>query len=111
MANDVQEVVSLARKDLVDKNAVRFDDDDDLLKWFNDALAIARGVRPDLFFGQYDDAEADLALTDPFPLPLRYRAAFAHYIVSRAEMGDDEHLNSGRVKASNELFSSVLGNA
>lgn len=53
-----------------------------------------------------------LALSDPIQIvPATMRSALVHYVVWRAEFKDDEHVNSGRAKASYEVFVELVKGA
>jgi len=43
-------------------------------------------------------------LNHTFPLPAGYVQTLADYVTARAEMADDEHVNSGRATAFVQLF-------
>ena len=108
-----QEVLDVARIDLNDAKTSGSDADcrnldADLLKSLNAFVGIAWGARPDMFFDLYSLGEQTLVLNDPFPLPSRYEAACAHYIVARAEIKDDEHVTQGRVALLNAEAKNLL---
>lgn len=91
----MQEVVDRARIPLNDATKVRYADLT-LLAYLNAGILRAYASRPDLKFGGYATAYADLALGGTFPLPARYLQTLADYTVFRAETGDDEHVVSAR---------------
>ena len=104
----LQSVVDLARLDLNDADKVR-STDADLLKFANDGIAKVKVMRPDLNFGNYSTAYADLALTDPFPLGLEYRPGISNYIVMRSEVSDDAFANEQRAIQGLKMFLSDIG--
>ncbi len=56
-------------------------------------------------------AQAPLALTslgDVLPIPEHFGPSIVEYIVARAELNDDEHVNSGRAAALLERFASSV---
>lgn len=113
----LQDVVTLARIDLNDAttNPATGDaitpryPDSDLLKFANDGIAKVLVMRPDLNFGNYATAYADLTLSDPFPLPSEYRPAITAYVVARNQSGDDAFVISQRADKSMADFMRNLG--
>src|SRR5437764_258901 len=89
MAANAQQLIDQARLPLVDATKTRFKDTD-ALAYLNFGLKMLRAKRPDLFIGSLKDPLADLALTDPVPLPEHVLQAMADYITARAETHDDE---------------------
>ena len=108
MAYTVQSVLDLARGDLNDDDKIRYSDAD-LLKNFNDAVALAYSLRPDLRFGNYPTAYTDLAATADCPLAIEYRQALASYIVWGAQSSDDAFVLDERAQKSLREFRSGLG--
>lgn len=109
MATLMQDVIDLARLPLNDPSKVAYPDDD-LLKYLNSCVREALRMRPDLRVGSSLawDAYVDLAIGVNFPLPDELKQAAADYVTGRAEMGDDEHSNSGRAQQLLGLFVSEL---
>lgn len=99
----VQQVIDRGRAPLNDSDKVRYPDLD-LLDYLNDGLAEIYQDRPDLLFGKYGTTPAPLTLTDPFPLSAAHEVSIKHYMVYRAEMKDDEHVNSTRAAQTYKLF-------
>lgn len=83
--------------------------DAELLKFANDGIDRALELRPDLKYGRYGAPLSDLALSDPFPLPIEYRPAIAAYIVSRNQRGDDAFVIEQRDDKSMADFINNLG--
>ena len=113
----MSDVIYLARLDLSDmttnsatQQAItpRYPDSD-LLKFANDGIAKAYVIRPDLRFGSYGTAFADLATTSSFPLPTEYRSAIAAYIVARNQSGDDAFVIEQRAEMEMQLYLHELG--
>ena len=99
-----QSVVDLARIPLNDADGARYTDET-LLMFVNHGLLVVVKRRPDLFVGNFSNLPTgEKALTDAFPLPAEYIQLIADYVTSRAEMTDDEHVNSGRAVAFAQLF-------
>lgn len=95
----MQSVVDLARLDLNDVDKIR-NLDVDMLGYANDGISRAFAIRPDLKWGSFGTAYADLALTDAFPLAIEYRSAIADYVVASCEDHDDQFsLEARRVQA------------
>ena len=104
MAFTYQSVVDLARIPLNDSDKVRYPDAD-LLSYANHGLLSVVKRRPDLFIGNYANLpDGQKALTDAFPLGAEYVQTIADYVTARAEMGDDEHVDSGRAALYVQLF-------
>ena len=104
----MQSVMDLARLDLNDSEKTR-NTDTNLLQYANNAIAKIKVMRPDLNWGNYTSAYADLTATDPFPFALEYRPAVANYIVMCAESSDDEFAIEQRAVQGMKLYLSDLG--
>lgn len=104
MAFTYKSVIDLARMPLNDDDKARYSDIA-LLIYANHGILQILKRRPDLFIGQFDNLPAgNAALDDAFPLAPWYVQTLADYITARAEMTDDEHVNSGRAAAFVQLF-------
>lgn len=104
MAFTYQSIVDLARIPLNDNDKVRYTDAT-LLIYGNQGILQILKRRPDLFVGQFGSLPAgDATLDDMFPLPASHVQTLADYVTARAEMADDEHVNSGRAAAFVQLF-------
>jgi hypothetical protein len=104
MAFTYQSVVDLARMPLNDDDKARYSDAA-LLIYANHGMLQVLKRRPDLFIGQFGNLPAgEAALADAFPLSAWYVQTLADYVTARAEMADDEHVNSGRAAAFIQLF-------
>lgn len=104
MAFTYQSIVDLARLPLNDEDKTRYPDDV-LLAYANHGLLALVKRRPDLFVGNYSNLpNGEKTLADAFPLGAEYVQTVADYVVARAEMADDEHVNSGRAAAFAQLF-------
>lgn len=95
----MQEVLDLARLDVNDAGKIR-DKDADWIKFANDGIARCYALRPDLNYGSYGSAFADLTTASTFPLPIEYRPAIAAYIVARAQTADDPFVLEQRASLS-----------
>ena len=104
----MQSVMDLARFDLNDQAKTR-NTDADMIQFANDGLAKAVVMRPDLNFGNYATAWADLTTASAFPLPLEYRPGIVNYIVLRCETADDAFANEQRAIQGLKLFMNDLG--
>lgn len=101
-----QEIVDLGRIPLNDTDKVRYSDETLMLFANQGMLALAKR-RPDLFLGQFDSLpDGTLTLTDSLSIEAGYAQLLADYITARAEMTDDEHVNSGRAAMFVQLFGS-----
>lgn len=95
----MQDVVDLGRIPLSDATKVRYADAD-LLKYANAFIKLAYERRPDLKpLGTWGTPFTDLLLAGTFPLDERFAQTAADYIGGRAEMKDDENVNSARAQA------------
>lgn len=104
MAFTYQSVVDLARMPLNDEDKARYADTM-LLIYANHGMLQLLKRRPELFIGQFNSLPTgEAALADLFPLPALYVQTLADYVTARAEMADDEHVNSGRAAAFAQLF-------
>lgn len=104
----IQSVIDLARLDLNDAGKTR-NTDADMIQFANDGIAKAYVIRPDLRYGSYGTAYADLTTASSFPLPLEYRPAIANYIVMRCETADDAFANEQRAIQGMKMFLNDLG--
>ena len=108
----MQTILDEARLDLNDSasdDTLRRNPDANLMKFANDAISKAVVLRPDLNYGGYGTAFADLTTASNFPLPLEYRPAVVNYIVARCESSDDQFANDGRSANDLKQFYSDLG--
>jgi uncharacterized protein DUF6682 len=104
MAFTYQSVVDLARIPLNDADKTRYPDAD-LLSYANQGMLTIIKRRPDLFIGMFASLpDGEKALTDSFPLDAGYVQTIADYTTARAEMADDEHVDSGRAALYVQLF-------
>jgi len=103
MAYTMQQVIDRARFPLNDENKVRNPDDECLL-YAIDGLLTIRDKRPDLFIGNWAVDLSALTLVSVFPLADTYAPAVQDYIIFRAELKDDEHVNSNRSSQSLNFF-------
>ena len=104
MALTYQSVVDQARIPLNDADKVRYPDAD-LLSYANNGMLTLMKRRPDLFIGQFATLPTGQnVLTDAFSLGAEYVQTISDYVTARAEMGDDEHVDSGRAALYVQLF-------
>ncbi|WP_454731505.1 MULTISPECIES: hypothetical protein [Cupriavidus] len=103
----VQQVINNGRVPLNDADKDRYSDAD-MLGFVNDGLAEIYGMRPDLRFGRFSQAVPMLGLSDDFPLSPQHAVAMQHYLVFRAEMKDDEHVNANREVKAYKLFQTLI---
>lgn len=103
----VQQVIDKGRVPLNDADKVRYSDVT-LLGYVNDGVAEVYALRPDLRFGKFGQPVPDLALSDAFPLSAQHAVAMQHYLVYRAEMKDDEHVNTNREVKAYKLFQTLV---
>lgn len=100
-----QDVVDLARVPLNDSDKARYSDSD-MLSYANYGILTMLKRRPDLFIGSFSSLPtATATLVDLFPLSAAYIQPLADYVTARAEMMDDEHVDSGRTALLIQLFS------
>jgi hypothetical protein len=99
-------IVELARIPLNDEDKARYSDTV-LLSFANQGVLQILRRRPDLFIGEFKNLpDGERALDDIFPLSPIYLQTVADYVTARAEMSDDEHVNSGRAVLFMQLFGS-----
>ncbi len=104
----MQSVIDLARLDINDAAKTR-NLDANMIQFANDGIAKAVVMRPDLNYGNYGTAWADLTTASTFPLPLEYRPAIVNYIVMRCETADDTFANEQRAIQGLKMFLGDLG--
>lgn len=103
------EVIAVARYSLNDVDGPDFrNTDTELLRYLNDGLAVIYQRRPELLFPNVAVYPSDLTINEPFPLSRQYEVMVTYYIVWRAEIKDDEHVNSGRAVAMQSAFENEL---
>jgi hypothetical protein len=103
MARTVAEAVAAARRDLGDTDSQRVTDGD-LRSYALDAVNMVRNGRPDLFLGNWGVLPA-FAEADPLPLDDQFFRPVVDFMVARASVIDDEHINNGRA----ELMAKAAG--
>ena len=91
----MQALIDRARTLLQDASKKRYTDDQ-CLGALNDAIKMARRIRPDLWFGRYGTPLVDLALTGTFPLPPEYEPAAIKCLIFWQEARDDEYTTESR---------------
>ncbi len=105
MAFTYQSIVDLARIPLNDVDKARYSDET-LLTFANHGMLQLVKYRPDLLIGQWANVPTgEKVLADAFPLEPGYLQTVADYVTARAEMTDDEHVNSGRA----QVFMQIVG--
>lgn len=85
--------------------------DDDLVDYLNEAMMVARRVRPDLFVGRFRLSFPDYsagAMTETVPVDAMYRPPFIHYISGMAQLEDQEDTEDARAVALTTKFSTQL---
>jgi hypothetical protein len=112
MATTIQDVLDLARLPLNDAKDGTGSDancrytDATLLKYTLNGLLTVYRRRPDLFFGSYANPPLlTWPKAQPFPLPDEYVQVLADWVSARAEVHDDEAVNSNRAA----LFLQLVG--
>jgi len=104
----MQSILDLARLDLNDSAKTR-NLDANMIQFANDGIAKAVVMRPDLNWGNYTTAYADLTTASAFPLPLEYRPGIANYVVMRCETADDPFAVEQRAIQGLKLFLADMG--
>jgi hypothetical protein len=103
----MSEIVSRARVMLQDPGEIRWSNDD-LLVYANEALGIARTVRPDLFKGQFAVPQGALTNTDTFPLPFGYEGYTVDYVAGRAHFREIEFASDPHAVTLFQLYKAGL---
>jgi hypothetical protein len=106
MSTTIQAVVDLARIPLNDALKVRFTDQA-LLTFYNSAMFRTYELRPDLMIGGFNTPYTAVAIGGiggNIPIADRFTQTLADYISARAEMKDDEMVNSGRADVHMKRF-------
>jgi hypothetical protein len=101
-------IISNARVILNDTDSVRYTDSQ-LVTYANEAVKLAKRLRPDLFFGSYSTALATLTSASESPLDVVYDPALVDFIVGRAETRDDEYVVAGRATLFLQSFRAGIG--
>lgn len=91
MANEefksVQALLDRARIPLNDDEKVRYTDDE-LLRYFIEAMQLVMRKRPDLFIGSWQFVPSAMIVTDHVPIHEMYWQVLADYVTGRAESVD-----------------------
>lgn len=104
----LQDVCDRARIPLNDASKVRYPDAQ-LLGYANAGVRRIYEIRPDLRpLGSWGTDPADLTLVSTFPLENRLLQTLADYVSARAEMKDDDNVNSARAQAIAQMFVAEL---
>lgn len=112
MARTVSDALAEARIVLQDQVVPYRYPDDDLLRYLNNSFAEMRRVRPDLFVGRFSTplpSYTSTELADTYPLEDMYFPASVSYMVSMAEMRNDQSAVDGRAASFLGLFMAQLG--
>jgi hypothetical protein len=106
----ISDVIDQSRYLLQDRREPYRHSDDELLAYFNNAVAEAYRIRPDLFLGlNYTlTAYTSANLTDDFPLAPFYAPQFIVYIAGFADLSNDEYATDGRAVALLNKFTAGL---
>jgi hypothetical protein len=99
-----QSVLDAARLDLHDSDTTKRWPDSDLLLFLNDFIQASFQQRPDVFVGNLLAAPAEVVASDPFPLPLAYRAPAVYFIVFRCMKRDDQSTFDGQWRLNHDLW-------
>ncbi len=102
MSYTILDAITQSREVIQDTKIPYRHNEDKLMGYFNNAIADARRLRPDLFIGTLEDTWVlyDTANhSDPFPLDVTYLSAIVDYIAGMVGLGDDEFAESGRAEA------------
>ena len=94
----MQNIIDRARIPLNDAAKNRYTDTV-LLGYANDAILVLRKRRPDLFLGSWSALPSNLAATVALPVDDEYFPMMADYVTGRAELIDDENVDSTRATA------------
>lgn len=112
MARTVQDLITEARSYIQDTEAGSYRyTDADLVNYLNNAILEIRRVRPDAFYGAYDDPTPQFTtstLTSNFPLDEQFFFPTAHFIAGSAALRDDEHTVDARAIGLLNSFTSKL---
>ena len=99
MAKKIRDVVAQARYILGDSSEPYRYTEEELVIHANNATSEARRIRPDMFDGTHDLTLEDGDIDSPVALSANYFVPLVFYVAGMAELGDDEHANSGRAVA------------
>lgn len=109
----IADVIDEARYYIQDTREPLRQDDDELLTYFRNGLAILYRYRPDVFVassgGPCEGVPELCRLSDPLPVSSEYSPALAYYVAASAELKDDEHVSSGRASYMFNLAYTTMG--
>lgn len=108
MARLVSEVLATARTFLQDTTSSPRYSDADLLNYYNLAVSEARRLRPDLFYGQINNAYTPAVASDAFAMHEMYFLPVVNYVTALAELRDDEFTSDGRITYLTNRFGAAL---
>lgn len=106
----IQSLVTAARSLLHDSEEIRYTNTD-ILEGFNQALAIIRRNRPDVFINLYGEETYDYTtanLAQPFPLDQTLIPGVIGYMAGWCELREDQYTAEGRAAALWARFSTQL---
>ncbi len=111
MSYTILDAITQAREIVQDAVSPYRHSEPKLMGYFNDAVADARRLRPDLFIGTLEDTwvlYTEANHPDPFPLDVTYLSAVVDYISGMVGLGDDEFAESGRAQALHNRYVTKL---
>lgn len=111
MALTYQNVIDRARNTLNDPDKVAFADSE-LLTYLEQAVALLRLKRPDIFTDKLSVDEEEsypLDIANNIPFPDKYFPALVHFVVGMANLKDDQHTLNQRSQLSFNMFTIITG--
>jgi len=108
MAFKLEDVMADAGRDLNDLDKKRWPDAD-RLAFVNEAIAMSKSLRPDLFLSSLGAAFTPLAQGDTVPVPDRYRTAMVAFVKARCLERQTDRKNEAEAQGYMKLFTQSLG--
>lgn len=109
MARLVSDIINAARHNTNDEAAGAYRVSDlKMLGFAQDGYDEAISVRPDLLLGKFNSAPVSLTTGTEIPFTGCDAIALTYYVTARAEMADDENVNSNRMSQALTQFRNML---
>lgn len=108
----VADIIARVRHNTNDEDGAAYRvSDAKYLTFAQDGVDEATSIRPDLLIGNFTAGFPALTLGTTIPFTGRDAVALVYYMTARAEMADDQHVDSNRMSQALTQFRNMLGGA
>lgn len=109
MARTANDIIAAARHNTNDEDSGAYRvSDTKMLGYVQDGYDEAVSIRPDLLLGKFNTTPVTLVGGTEIPFAGRDAIALTYYVTARAEMADDENVNSNRMSQALTQFRNML---